>query len=217
VNDVIKINQMVNIADYKPHPRNYNHHPPEQIEHLKKSLLKFGQVRSVVVWNGFMLAGHGIREAALILEWKQLRADVLQDDYPEHLALAYVAADNELGNLANPDQSQLLALLQQVSAIDTEVIPAVGYDHEELAALAEQFEIPDDDEWSGAFGNVPDADRSPFQQMTFTLHDDQVEIVKRAIDLAKSTYNFDGSPNENSNGNALAEICALYIEDYGQS
>lgn len=217
MNDVIAKNQLVNIADYQPHPGNYNHHPAEQIEHLEKSLLKFGQVRSVVVWNKYMLAGHGVREAALEIGWKQLRADVLPDDYPEHLALAYVAADNELGHLADPDQVQLIALLRQVAAVDAEIIPAIGYDHDELAALAAQNEIPEDDEWSGAFGAVPDEDRLPFQQMTFTLHDDQVEIVQRALDVAKSLHDFAGSPNENSNGNALAEICGLYVEDYGQS
>jgi len=59
--------------------------------------------------------------------------------------------------------------------------------------------------------DLPDSDRVPFQQMTFTLHDSQVEIVKKAIEKAKKTGPFKNSPNENSNGNALARIARGYI------
>jgi len=46
--------------------------------------------------------------------------------------------------------------------------------------------------------------------MTFTLHDDQVEQVKAAMEAAKSMGPFD-SENENSNGNALARICETFL------
>ena len=135
--DVTVVNQIVNIADCEPHPRNYNRHPDSQIKRIAKSLQKFGQVRSVVMWNGYMLAGHGVREAALSLGWDSLRADVLPDDYPEHLALAYVAADNELGRLADPDEEQLAAILTEARNMDDELLEAMGYDESELTALLE--------------------------------------------------------------------------------
>jgi len=53
--------------------------------------------------------------------------------------------------------------------------------------------------------------------MTFTLHDTQAEQVTEAIRIAKAAGAFVDSPNENSNGNALARICETYITDYGQS
>ena len=53
-------------------------------------------------------------------------------------------------------------------------------------------------------------DRDPFQQMTFTLHDSQVEILKQAMQSAKESGPFEDSPNENSNGNALARIAEAY-------
>jgi hypothetical protein len=52
--------------------------------------------------------------------------------------------------------------------------------------------------------------------MTFTLHDEQVEQIKAACNIAKKMGEFD-SPNENSNGNALARICETYVTDYGNS
>jgi hypothetical protein len=66
-----------------------------------------------------------------------------------------------------------------------------------------------------AFGKLPDGDRAPFRQMTFTLHDTQAEQVFDALKLAKAQGAFVDSPNENSNGNALARICETYITEHG--
>ena len=90
-------NERVSLADIQPHKRNYNRHPASQVERIATSLRKFGQVRSIVVWRNTILAGHGVVEAAHSLGWTEIAADVLPADYPEHLALAYVAADNQLG------------------------------------------------------------------------------------------------------------------------
>jgi len=62
-----------------------------------------------------------------------------------------------------------------------------------------------------AFGDLPDGDKPPFQQMTFTLHDSQVDAVRRALDAAKDAGDFDGSPNENSNGNALHHLAESFL------
>lgn len=43
------VNRMVGVAGCRPHPRNYNQHEAGQIEDLRVSLRRFGQVRSVVV------------------------------------------------------------------------------------------------------------------------------------------------------------------------
>lgn len=70
-------------------------------------------------------------------------------------------------------------------------------------------------EWGDAFGGLPDEDRAPFQQMTFTLRDEQAEQVKRAIEISKKQGAFIDTGNENGNGNALARICETFITDYG--
>ncbi len=72
-----------------------------------------------------------------------------------------------------------------------------------------QNELPDESAWDDALDKVPSDDRQPFQQMTFTLHDDQIEIVKNALTTARKN-DFSDSLNENSNGNALAFICEQY-------
>jgi len=93
------------------------------------------------------------------------------------------------------------------------------YDFEELKDFGfKDWEIPfspDENDWEDAFSGLPDEDRAPFQQMTFTLHDDQVEQVKDALKVSKGMGAFE-TENENSNGNALARIVETYITDYGQ-
>lgn len=77
----------------------------------------------------------------------------------------------------------------------------------------EPFELglqPSDGEWGDSFNLLPDGDRSPFQQMTFTLHDEQVEKVKSAISAVDA--DFTDSTNQNSNGNALAYICGEFLD-----
>jgi hypothetical protein len=53
---------------------------------------------------------------------------------------------------------------------------------------------------------LPDGDKAPFQQMTFTLADEQAEQIKNAIADIKQTEEYkyaETMGNENSNGNAL--------------
>lgn len=122
----------VALRDLQPHPRNYNRHSADQVRRLALSLKRFGQVRSIVVWRNLILAGHGLAEAARSLQWETIRADVLPDDYPEELAIAYVVADNELARHSDPDLDALLALLDDIAANDVSLIEAIGFDLPEL-------------------------------------------------------------------------------------
>tara|TARA_R110002012_G_scaffold280279_1_gene468762 strand:- start:1042 stop:1638 length:597 start_codon:yes stop_codon:yes gene_type:complete len=56
---------------------------------------------------------------------------------------------------------------------------------------------------------LPNGDKEPFQQMSFTLSDDQVEIVQSALNKAKKKGS-NHSTNSNENGNALWFICNEY-------
>jgi hypothetical protein len=54
--------------------------------------------------------------------------------------------------------------------------------------------------------NLPDGDKAPFQQMTFTMADEQANVIKQMIDEAKKEDGFkycETFGNENGNGNAL--------------
>ena len=63
--------------------------------------------------------------------------------------------------------------------------------------------------------SLKDGDKAPFQQMTFTLADEQAEQIKNAIADIKSTEEYkyaETMGNENSNGNALYLIIMQWAE-----
>ena len=63
--------------------------------------------------------------------------------------------------------------------------------------------------------SLPDGDKSPFQQMTFTLADEQATQIKNAIEEIKRTEEYkyaETMGNENSNGNALYLIIMQWAE-----
>jgi hypothetical protein len=147
------MNSIVNLADLQPHSRNYNAHSSQQIARIAKSLQTFGQVRSIVVRDGTILAGHGVVEAARTLGWTEIRADVV-DELSEDAALAYVVADNELARQSDPDQAQLAAILEELQAREPLLVEAAGYSQmelQQLLALVTSGGVPNDPnaEWGG--------------------------------------------------------------------
>lgn len=209
------VRQTVPLATLHAHKRNYKGHNAKQIDRIARSLATFGQGRSVVIWHDTIIAGHGVVAAARALGWQTIQVDALDPDMPEAVALAYLVADNELARLADPDQAALAALLQELGDGDAGLLAAMGYDDGELRELLAALETPSGDDWVAGFGGLPDEDRAPFQQMTFTLHDEQAEQVKRAIGVAQQIGDFADSPNQNSNGNALALICETFVTAHG--
>ncbi len=116
----------VALGALQPHPRNYNAHPAAQVHELRRSLAAFGQVRDIVVWNGYIVAGHGVAAAAREEDWETISATVLPEDWGEGRVLAYMAADNETARLSEADDAQLAALLQAVDDEDLRALAAGG-------------------------------------------------------------------------------------------
>ena len=128
----------VELKAYKSHPRNYNRHPASQIERLRASLRKFGQPRNIVVWRKYFVAGHGVAQAAMAEGWATLRANEIPADWPETRVMAFLAADNELSRLSDPDQAALAALIDEARQFDGELLAAIGYDDREFDALLKE-------------------------------------------------------------------------------
>ena len=189
---------------------------------VEASLRETGAGRSIVLdKDGRIIAGNKTFEAASDIglpvrivetDGRELvavkRTDLdLSDDTGAARKLAYY--DNRAGQVGLEwNAEQVLADLG--AGLDLSAM----FRQYELDALITGMQPPD---WNEAFGGIPDADRTPFQQMTFTLHDTQAEQVKRAIVAAGRLGDFADSPNQNSNGNALAFICEAFLTEHGQS
>ena len=116
----------------------------------------------------------------------------------------YAIADNTASDFSTWNPEILSEIAQEV-----DLIPFFPDDKlEELLGINNSH--PSQEDWDNAFDNLSSEDRQPFQQMTFTLHDEQIEVVKQALEIAKKN-DFSDSENENSNGNALNFICEYFI------
>ena len=187
--------------ELQPNPKNWRTHPVAQQDALRGVLAEVGIAGAVLARE--------TAEGGLMLIDGHLRTDVMHDqeipvlvlDVNEAEADKLLATIDPLGAMAESDADALRALLEDVETSSQELADM-------LTALAEDAGV-----FNAAEAMAPDladGDREPFQQMTFTLHDSQVEILKRAMEKAKAEGDFSESPNENSNGNALTLIAEAF-------
>ncbi len=101
----------IDLKDIKPHPKNPNQHPKEQLKELQNSLDQFDQVKNIVTWNGYIIAGHGLVEAAKLKGLKTIKA-VDVSTWPEEKAMSFMVADNRLPELGIMDDGMLTDLLK---------------------------------------------------------------------------------------------------------
>src|SRR5690606_24234607 len=109
--------ELRDVAALKPHPRNPNTHPAEQLRLLAKVITTTGWRAPIVVSrrSGYVVKGHGRLEAAKLAGLKRAPVDV-QDYADEAEELADLVADNRLAELAEMDQADLNALLLELEA-----------------------------------------------------------------------------------------------------
>lgn len=199
--------ESVPLATLHADPANVRRHPERNLDAIKASLARFGQQKPIVVdASGIVRAGNGTLEAARALGWNEVA--IVRTPLKGSEATAYAIADNRTADLAEWDDVSLAETLRALQSEDFD-LNAVGFTDEEVDELLAG--APDPEEWAENLEGLPSGEKSPFQQMTFTLSDDQAEIVRRAMDAAKGAGPFVDTGNENSNGNALARIAEAYL------
>lgn len=193
----------ISVADLVPYARNSRTHSPQQVDKIAASIREFGFLNPIIVdgQNG-IVAGHGRVMAAQKLGLASLPV-IEAGHLTEAQKRAYVIADNRLALDAGWDMEMLRIEIGELRDLDFD-LSLTGFNVEEI----ESFSFDDDAETE--MPALADGDREPFQQMTFTLHDDQVEEVKAAMEKAKAMGAFVDTGNENGNGNALARICEMF-------
>jgi len=208
---------MTSIKDLKSDHKNARKRTDRSAKLIAESLQRFGAARSIVIdEDNRILAGNGTIEGAKAAGIKNVR--VIETDGTEIIAvkrtgltedekIGLALADNRTSDLSDWDKD----MLQQLSE-EHDIAP--WFEAEDLNGIigdtVSEIEMPD----------LPSGDREPIQQMTFTLHDDQAEIIKEALAKAKDMGSFVDTGNENSNGNALARVAELFLSwggDHGLS
>ena len=188
------------IKDLQPYDRNPRKNK-EAVDRVLESLNRHGQVKPIVISakgkpfeQEVIVAGHTTLEALKRFGAKEAFV-VVKEFADEAQFLDYNIRDNKTGEFAQWDEAILAELAGQFD-ID---LSEIGFDI-----------VADSDDYNDDF-SLPDGDKKPFQQITFTLADAQAKAIKEALGFAKSmeveTYG-----NENSNGNALFAIVSQWAE-----
>ena len=230
--------QWLPIADLRPNPRNPRMHGSE-VTALARTILRTAWGAPIVAQSRGrrIIGGHGRLEAAkMILRGVEVDGEmrggaehsfggpvgcvpVRLVDVSDAEADAMTLADNARGLQGTDDSAAIVAMAASFGREST-MMADMGYDAAALDRLVQSagdavmragIDGATTRDPADAFGALPDGDKQPFQQMTFTLHDSQADAVRRALDAAKDAGGFDGSPNENSNGNALARIAEAFL------
>jgi len=200
---------VTSINDLKQDHKNARKRTNQSAELIQESLKRYGAARSIVIdEDNRILAGNGTIEGAKAAGIKNVRIIETDGDeiiavkrtgLSEHDKVGLALADNRTSDLSDWDAEMLHRLSEE-----QDISP--WFEEDDLAELGgEEVEALDE------MPELSDAEKEPFQQMSFTLHDEQVEVVKEAIEKAKTMGDFVDTPNENSNGNAIARVCELFL------
>lgn len=182
-------------------PANARKHDERNLEAIKASLARFGQQHPLVVSAaGSVVAGNGRLMAARELGWTEI--NVIRTDLTGAQLVAFGITDNRTAELAEWDNETLAQLVQGIAIDDDELAGSLGFTQAELEALViNPVEV-----------DFPDIDDKPeLVTQTFTLHQDQQEIVNRALAVAKERGLDTSDVNENKNGNCLYAVCVAYL------
>jgi len=188
--------------------KNFNKGSEVGAELIKKSFSKFGAGRSILLdKNNRIIAGNKSVEFSGIDD-----VQIVESDGTKLIAVKRtdIDLDTPLG--------REMALADNASAKANIVFDAEVIEAEVGVAVAEEWKIDIGtkltDEMSEDF-TLPSGEKAPFQQMTFTLADEQAIQIKNAIADIKETEEYkyaETMGNENSNGNALYLIIMQWAE-----
>ena len=186
------------IADLVPCEYNPRQITPEALAQLKESLQKYDCVEPAVInmhkgRENRIVGGHQRIAAATDLGWVE---------FPCVLVKLNEAQEKELNvrlnkNTGSFDLEKLADFFEPADLIEW------GFDEKDLW-LVDETNLPE----------MKDADKEPFQQITFTLHDEQAKEVKAALASCKEGKwgeEIDVFGNENENGNLLYRLICVHV------
>ena len=202
---------MSSTNEIKLDKRNYRKHNDENKRLIKKSLEECGTGRSIVIDNdNEVICGNGVFESA-----KELGIPVKVIETTGNEVIAIKRTDLN----RNDEKRDKLAILDNstsdLSEFDYDLLKE-DFEEDYLNSLGIE-QVDNSISMEDAECDMPilaSGDKAPFQQMTFTLADNQAEVIKEALAQIKQTEQYkyvETFGNENTNGNALYCIIERFI------
>ena len=187
----ISVSQLI---EYKNNPR-YN---DGAVDAVAESIKQFGFKVPIIVDNDYVIvAGHTRLKAARLLGIDKVPCIVADDLTPEQVK-AFRLADNKVAEFASWDFNALEKELAELECLNFDMC-IFGFEQSDI----------DSDDFGDEF-SLPDGDKGEICQMTFTLHNEQAELIKYALSVVDECEETFG--NTNKNGNALYEVVRQWAE-----
>ena len=193
--------KLVKLSEVKVNPNNPRLIKDDNFKKLVQSIKDFPEmldIRPIVVNQDMVILGGNMRFKACKEAGLKEVPIIVADNLTEEQQREFLIKDNTSGGEWD---FEMLANEWDVEQLSEWGLDVGGFDL-------------DSDELSTDF-SLPDGDKAPFQQMTFTLADEQAEQIKNAIADIKATEDYkycETLGNENSNGNALYLIIMQWAE-----
>ena len=171
----------------RPYAANAKKHDATQVANVAESIRQYGFVQPIVIdKDGVIVIGHCRALAAKKLGMKEVPCVCVDDLTPEQ-----VKALRVIDNKTNESPWDMDLLAAELPGLDLE-----GFDFD--------WGIENEDEYGTDF-SLPDGDKSEICQMTFTLHEQQKELIEYAMACVEDEIT-ETFGNANKNGNALYEV-----------
>jgi ParB family chromosome partitioning protein len=194
--------ETLKIASLTPDPTNARKHDKRNLDAIKASLKLFGQRKPIVVTGAnLIVAGNGTVEAAKELGWSEIDVVRIPKDWDAEQVKAYALADNRTAELAEWDTQVLTDQLLELDASGWQIFD-LGF----VPMDAGLFDVAET-----APPSLEDGDKRPFQQITFTLHNEQADLIYEAMKKVKLEQDITYHENDNSNANAIYAICKNFL------
>lgn len=188
--EIIKL-KVGEVIPYENNPRKNDN----AVAAVAESIKQCGYCSPIIIdENNVILCGHTRLKALKQLGYKEVEC-VRKEGMTEEQKQKYRILDNKTGEKAEWDFNKLDALLAEMDFGDFDF----GFDMQDLSA----------DDFGEDF-SLPDGDKGEICQMTFTLHNEQAELIKYAISTVGECSETFG--NTNKNGNALYEVVRQWAE-----
>ena len=189
----IKTEQLV------PYDKNTKKHDKTQINNVAESIKQYGFVQPIAIdKDNVVVIGHCRLLAAKKLKMKEVPC-VCVEDLTEEQVKALRIVDNK----SNESEWDFEFLADELLEID---LSAFDFDF----GIEDEGENYSPDEFSDEF-TLPDGDKPEICQMTFTLHQQQKELIEYVLECVKDDI-AETFGNTNKNGNALYEVIRQWAE-----
>ena len=191
-------------AEYNPRRKLQPGEP--EYEKIARSIEDFGYCDPIIInADGTIIGGH--QRHQVLMDMGAEYADVVVVALPKDKEKALNIALNKI--TGKWDEAKLTELIGELD-LEGYDLTKTGYDGAELQGILDQLRI-DPDELSDTF-TLPSRDTVLSHTMNVTLHIEQINFIKAAIDLALADGVGETYGNTDRNGNGLAKVVSEWLE-----